>query len=118
MALFTKKTESGEKQETSQEVLQSSAALQSVIVQPRISEKATKLNSQDKYVFVVARKANKIEVKKAIETSYKVRVVRVNIVKMQGKTRNFKNMAGRTSDFKKAIVTLRKGDRIATAEAV
>lgn len=118
MALFSKTTDTKEKQETSSEVLMSSAALQAVIIQPRISEKATRLNSQDKYVFMVTNKANKIEVKKAIETSYKVRVLRVNIVKMQGKARNFKNMAGRTSDFKKAIVTLRKGDKIATAEAV
>ena len=118
MAIFSKKTETVEKQEIGKGVLVSSPGLQSLVVQPRISEKSTKLNGIDKYVFVVARNANKVEVKKAIEAAYKVRVVRVNVINNQGKARNFKNRAGRTSSFKKAIVTLKKGDRIQTVEAV
>src|SRR5438874_624686 len=84
----------------------------SVLVQPRISEKAGRQSALNKYVFVVKGFANKVAVKKAVENFYKVHVTQVNIVRNQGKVKNFGNRQGRTSDFKKAIVTLRKGDSI------
>lgn len=83
-----------------------------LLVQPRISEKAGQLAKLNKYAFVVKNYANKVEVKKAVEAKYKVRVTQVNMVNTQGKTKNFGKTTGRTRDFKKAIVTLRKGDSI------
>ena len=56
--------------------------------------------------------SNKVEVKKAVEAAYKVKVTQVNIITNQGKSRNFGRTSGMTSGFKKAIVTLRKGDKI------
>ena len=84
-----------------------------VLIQPRISEKAGHLVKLNKYVFKVAIGANKVEVKKAVEGAYKVKVTQVNIVRNLGKHRNFGNRSGRTQAFKKAIVTLRTGDSIA-----
>ena len=83
-----------------------------VLVQPRISEKAGHLVSLNKYVFKVLPTTNKVEVKKAVEAAYKVKVTGVNMVVNKGKTRNFGRTVGRTSSFKKAIVTLKKGDKI------
>ncbi len=83
-----------------------------VLVQPRISEKAGHLVKLNKYVFKVKGGANKVEVKKAVENFYKVHVTQVNIIRNLGKVKNFGNRKGETSGFKKAIVTLRKGDSI------
>ena len=89
-----------------------SVSIPSVLVQPRISEKSGHLAAINKYVFIVSRNANKVEVKKAIESFYKFRVVQVNIVNNQSKAKNFGKTPGRTQAFKKAIVTLKKGDKI------
>jgi len=119
MALFSKKPE--DQEETKYQVAKSDTPkaaavptiqIPSVLVQPRISEKAAKLAQIDKYVFKVGRGANKVDVKKAVELAYKVRVLQVNMVTNLGKSRNFGQRAGRTQGFKKAIVTLRKGDKI------
>ena len=88
-----------------------------VLVQPRISEKSGRLLKSNQYVFVVKNTANKIEVRKAVEALYKVRVVAVNVINTQGKNKNFGRAAGRTSDFKKAVVTLKAGDKIEAAGA-
>ena len=115
MAFFSKKT--GEKKEdVNYQVDASSAApaikIPTILIQPRISEKAGHLAKLNKYVFKVATDTNKVEVKKAVEAAYKVKVTQVNIVRNLGKTRNFGNRKGMTSSFKKAIVTLRTGDSI------
>ncbi|HKM20383.1 MAG TPA: 50S ribosomal protein L23 [Candidatus Dojkabacteria bacterium] len=84
-------------------------------LQPVISEKSYDLaNSANKYTFLVSRGNNKIEVKKAIETKYKVKVVNVNSVVKPGKMkRDFRTYkARRASDMMKVIVTLKKGDKI------
>lgn len=83
-----------------------------VIIQPRVSEKAGHLAKINQYVFKVKLSANKIEVKKAVERGYNVKVVKVNIVRMKGKNRTFGRASGTTSAFKKAIVTLKEGDKI------
>lgn len=83
-----------------------------VIIQPRVSEKAGHLAKNNQYVFKVKLSANKVEVKKAVERGYNVKVVKVNIVRMRGKHRTFGRASGVTSDFKKAIVTLKEGDKI------
>lgn len=78
-----------------------------VLLQPRLSEKAVRLNAINKYVFKVKLSANKIEVRKAVEKFYGVKVLSVNIIKVEGKMRRYGRTTGRTNDYKKAIVTLR-----------
>jgi large subunit ribosomal protein L23 len=83
-----------------------------LVKQNWITEKATDLANIGKYIFIVDKKANKPRIKKAIETIYKVKVVSVNMVNTKGKSRRLGRAMGKTSGFKKAIVTLRKGDKI------
>ncbi len=90
----------------------SAAVLGEVIVQPRVSEKAGALAKLNKYAFVIKKSTNKVEVKKAIEKIYKVRVTGVNVINVLGKEKHRGRIVGRTGDFKKAIVTLKQGDRI------
>jgi large subunit ribosomal protein L23 len=79
---------------------------------PRISEKSARLADRNKYVFNVPQSSNKVEIKKAVERTYKVKVLQVNVVNNQGKQVNFGRFSGKRSGFKKAIVTLREGDKI------
>ena len=84
-------------------------------IQPMISEKSYDLaNSTNKYTFLVSRGSNKIEVKKAIQTKYKVKVMNVNSIVKPGKMkRDLKTYkARREADKMKIIVTLKKGDKI------
>ena len=114
MAIFGTKTK--EKKEVDYKVDASSGSsvkIPTILIQPRISEKAGHLAKLNKYVFKVAISANKVEVKKAVEAAYKVKVTQVNIVRNLGKARNFGNRSGMTQAFKKAIVTLKTGDSIA-----
>jgi len=77
-----------------------------------LSEKTNMFSSSGRYVFKVSKHANKIEVKKAIEKVYDVHVVSVNIINVLGKNRRQGRTVGSTSDWKKAIVTLKNGERI------
>ena len=77
-----------------------------------LSEKSNLLSTTGRYVFKVAKKANKLEVKKAIEKVYDVHVTGVNIVNTKGKGRRYGKTSGRTSDWKKAYVTLKSGEKI------
>lgn len=76
------------------------------------TEKGSVLQPQNKYLFWVGRDANKIEVKSAVEQIYKVKVDSVNTLYMRGKLRRVRYAAGKTSDWKKAIVTLKEGSKI------
>lgn len=76
------------------------------------TEKSTQIQPQNKYVFAVEKKANKIQIKKAIEKLYNVRVRAVNTVILHGKWRRVGRSEGRRPDWKKAIVTLKEGDKI------
>lgn len=78
-----------------------------------LSEKSNLLSTSGRYVFRVSRKANKLEVKKAIEKVYDVHVTGVNIVNNKGKVRRAGKVSGKTADWKKAIVTLKDGEKIA-----
>ena len=84
--------------------------LQDVLIKPMVSEKSIALMEEGKYSFVVAKDANKIEIKQAVEKLFDVKVDKVNtsVVKGHKKTQNTKagRTVGKTSDFKKAIVTL------------
>jgi large subunit ribosomal protein L23 len=88
------------------------------LVKPLITEKATHLASENKYVFVIAKSANKIETAKAIQAVYGVKPVDVNIVNMKGKKVTRGKIRGSRKDWKKAIVTLAKGDTIKVYEGV
>lgn len=88
----------------------------SVLKSPLISEKATRDAALRKYVFVVDKNANVIEIKKAVETIYKVKVLKVNTLMVKGKIKRVRwNQPGRTSSWKKAIVTLKEGSEIKLA---
>jgi len=85
----------------------------SILKQPLISEKATKDAAFGKYVFIVDIKANVIEIKKAVEKIYKVKVLKINTSIVKGKMKRVRyNQPGKTSAWKKAVVTLKKGFEI------
>lgn len=77
-----------------------------------LSEKTNALASTGVYVFKIAKATNKIEVKKAIERVYDVNVASVNTVNVKGKNRRTGRIKGKTSDWKKAYVTLKSGQKI------
>lgn len=77
-----------------------------------LSEKSNALSTDSRYVFRVARTTNKLEVKKAVERVYDVKVVSVNIINVSGKSRRYGRSVGRTQDWKKAVVTLKAGQKI------
>lgn len=89
-----------------------------VLVKPVITEKAANLAISNKYVFKVNINSNKIEVAKSVADVYGVDVVAVNIVKMKGKAVSRGRIKGSRSDYKKAIVTLKKGQSIQVHEGV
>ena len=88
----------------------------SVLIKPLVTEKVSDLNEKGKYGFIVDRKANKVEIKKAVEQMYGVSVESVNTMQYQGKqkTRYTKSriVTGRTGSFKKAIITVAEGEVI------
>lgn len=79
---------------------------QEIIIKPLITERSMDGMEQKKYSFKVAKKATKSEVKKAIEKLFDVQVKKVNTMIMPGKTKRVGMHTGRTSDWKKAVVTL------------
>jgi len=86
---------------------------QDIIQAPLISEKGTALTeSANQFLFKVRPHANKIEVKHAVETLFKVKVVEVRMARYLGKVRRIGRNLGRRSDWKKAYVTLKEGDKI------
>ncbi|PRY40900.1 large subunit ribosomal protein L23 [Spirosoma oryzae] len=87
-----------------------------VLKRPIVTEKMTDLNKQGKYAFEVDKKANKIEIGKAIEKMYSVNVTSVNTMRVYGKNRskniNGRVVTGKTPTTKKAIVTVAEGEVI------
>lgn len=84
-----------------------------VVKAPLISEKGTLLTeSANQFLFKVRPDANKIEVKQAVESIFKVKVVQVRMARYLGKVRRIGRNVGRRSDWKKAYVTLKEGDKI------
>ena len=82
------------------------------IKNPIITEKATIMSEQNKTVFKVHEKANKNTIKKNIEKLFKVNVVKVNIINKQNRTKMTRGRKVKISGFKKAIITLKKGQSI------
>ncbi len=89
-----------------------------ILVKPLITEKATHLATENKYVFVVDKKTNKIEIAKAVSATYGVTPTDVNLINMKGKRVARGKVRGQRKDWKKAIVTLKKGDSIKIYEGV
>ncbi len=84
----------------------------SVIISAIRTEKGTRLLPLNKYLFWVDMAANKTEIKNAVKEIYKVKVEKVNTVKARGKKRRVRYVEGKTADWKKAIVTLKQGEKI------
>lgn len=80
--------------------------LHDVIIRPVITERSTDLMEQKKYVFEVDRRANKTEIKQAVEKVFGVKVAKVNTINVKRKPKRFGRYSGYTSSWKKAIVTL------------
>jgi len=76
------------------------------------------LQAQGKYVFEIAREANKPQIKQAVEKAFKVQVLAVNVMTVPGKTRRVGRRQVLTQSWKKAIVTLKPGDKIEFFEGV
>ena len=88
-----------------------------IIIRPLITEKSTTLMAEGKYVFEVAKAANKIEIAKAVSEIFKVKVADVNTVNVEGKKKRMGRFVGKRSDYKKAIVKLAAGESIEFFEA-
>ena len=82
------------------------------IVSPMVTEKSTNLSEQNKIVFKVPVGANKTNLKNNIEKIFKVNVIKINIINKQNRTKITRGKKVRVSGFKKAIVTLKKGQSI------
>jgi len=89
-----------------------------VLIKPLITEKNTMLGAEGKYTFKIDRRANKTQVKEAVEAIFKVNVTAVNTISVPPKTRRVGRTIGKTQAWKKAVVTLRPGQRLEIFEGV
>jgi large subunit ribosomal protein L23 len=89
-----------------------------VIRRPLVTEKNTALQSQNKYAFEVRTDSNKEQVKEAIEKAFKVNVIAVNIMTVRGREKRVGRRKVMVSPWKKAVVTLKTGDKIQIFEGV
>ncbi len=94
------------------------AQLTNVLIGPVVTEKSTRLQDENKYTFRVALTANRTLVKQAVETLFDVKVQKVTMVHLRGKRKRYGPRLVKQPDKKKAIVTLREGDRITVFEGV
>lgn len=83
-----------------------------VLIRPLISEKSTLLGTTNQYVFVIDRRANKIEVSKAVVALYGVKPRKINVLNYAGKSLRYGKTQGTTKAWKKAIITLQSGQKI------
>ncbi|MBM3245821.1 MAG: 50S ribosomal protein L23 [Candidatus Omnitrophica bacterium] len=81
------------------------------------TEKATFYEPQAKYLFLVDKRANKIQIRRAVEEIYKVKVSNVNTLIFAGKLKRVRYQLGKTPDIKRAVVTLKQGQKISEATA-
>ncbi len=92
--------------------------LYEVLRRPLITEKSTVLQAQNKYAFEIADGANKLQIKQAVEKAFKVTVTGVNVITMRGKKKRMGRREVISLPWKKAIVTLKPGDKIEFFEGV
>ena len=92
--------------------------LEDILVEPVLSEKATLLREEGKYVFKVHPQANKYEIKEAVRKLFGVKVLDCTVMNVYGKMKRVRYKPGRTSSWKKAIVKLAPGETIKVFEGV
>ena len=92
--------------------------LYEVLRRPLVTEKNAIMQMEGKYAFEVAGKSTKPQIKQAVETAFKVKVTAVNVMTVHGKERRVGRRHVRTSPWRKAIVTLKVGDKIELFENV
>lgn len=89
----------------------------SILAVPVVSEKSVNAMGHNQYTFKVHPRANKIQVLKAVEEIFKVKVIKVRTMNFFGKAKQFRATTGKQPDYKKAIVTLKEGQKIEVFEA-
>jgi large subunit ribosomal protein L23 len=93
-------------------------SMHAVLVQPLLTEKITGLREKTNTVgFVVHPDANRLQIKQAVEALLKVKVKKVNVLNVQGKTKRLGRFSGKRSDWKKAFVTLKEGEKLEMYES-
>ena len=92
--------------------------LHDILIEPVLSEKATALREQGKYVFRVAPAATKLQIKDAVAKLFNVKVVNCTTINVRGKEKRVRGKPGRTASWKKAIVRLAPGETIKVFEGV
>lgn len=111
-----KKESVGQKEEVKSEGIKARAKVSDrafyVFKYPHITEKATALTGKNQYIFNVKPKANKIEIKKALEELYGVEVVAVRIINIPAKKRRLGRISGWKQGYKKAIIRIKEGQKI------
>jgi large subunit ribosomal protein L23 len=89
-----------------------------VLMQPLLTEKITALREKTNTVgFIVHPNANRVQIKQAVEALLKVKVDKVNVLNIRGKVKRLGRFSGRRSDWKKAFVTLKKGEKLEMYES-
>ena len=88
------------------------------IISPNVTEKSTALSEFNKVVFKVSKNANKKSIKRSIEKIFKVKVLKINTVNIRGKTKMIRNKKAYKPGYKKAIITLKKGQSIDLATGI
>jgi len=92
--------------------------MHAVLVQPLLTEKLTGIRETTNTVgFIVHPDANRLQIKQAVETLLKVKVARVNVMNVLGKVKRLGRFSGKRSDWKKAFVTLKKGEKLEMYES-
>jgi len=92
--------------------------MHAVLVQPLLTEKITGLREKTNTVgFIVHPDANRVQIKQAVESLLKVKVEKVNVMNIRGKVKRLGRFSGRRSDWKKAFVTLKKGEKLEMYES-
>lgn len=89
-----------------------------VLIRPIVTEKTTTMMQENKYTFMVPLKANKVEIRQAVEQIFKVKVSAVNTMHVRGKIKRMGRFEGKRPDYKKAIVKLAPGETIEFFEGV
>ncbi|HMU53671.1 MAG TPA: 50S ribosomal protein L23 [Nitrospira sp.] len=92
--------------------------LHRVLIQPLLTEKVTAMRESNNTVsFLVHPEANRVQIKQAVETLLKVKVERVNVLNVQGKIKRLGRFSGKRSDWKKAFVKLKEGEKLELYES-
>lgn len=90
-----------------------------ILIRPLLTEKMTALKeNENKVAFIVYKKANKIDIKKAIEEAFKIKVAAINVMNIAGKKKKLGRFLGKRPDWRKAIITLKKGEKLELFEGM